>query len=391
MTQTVEMPPAPVSGTTIGAVLAGRLVQPLFQPIVDLSSRLVVGLEALARGPAGTALQFPDRLFAAATEAGRLGELDLLCSERALEHAITAGQPPPLLFTNAEPAVLDQPLSRRLVEMVRGGLPFRQVVELTERALPAAPGAMLRTAGQTQRWGNGLALDDVGVDPMSLAFLPILEPEVIKLDMGLLRDPDSEHTRAVCAVVRAEAVRTAALVIAEGIETEADLDTARRLGARWGQGWLFGRPGPIDRPHRYDPAGARLLRAPRPDFHLSTGTAFETAAASRAPATVTAGSVAGALTRLRDRVAADSAAVVMLSGRGDEVDGVAGPVRELAGRARSVIAFDDPAPGEFAALVIGAGYGHAVCARTSGVLELVTLDRLPAVAAVGRAILSRMA
>src|SRR5512139_3779870 len=62
MTRAVEV----ATGGQIGAVLARRLVQPVFQPIVELSTRAVVGLEALARGPAGSALEFPDRLFAAA-------------------------------------------------------------------------------------------------------------------------------------------------------------------------------------------------------------------------------------------------------------------------------------------------------------------------------------
>ena len=187
---------APVPAATdvqIREVLAGRLVQPLFQPIVDLGSRAVVGVEALARGPAGSALQFPDRLFAAARDAGVVGELDLLCCERALECAIAAPVTPPLVFVNAEPGVLNQPLSPRLIELIRNGLPFRQILEYTERALPAVPGSLLRIAGQIQQWGNGLALDDVGVDPMSLAFLPILEPEVIKLDMSLVRQPARGH------------------------------------------------------------------------------------------------------------------------------------------------------------------------------------------------------
>src|SRR5690348_15006109 len=141
----------------IDAVLADRLVQPLFQPIVDLSTRTVVGVEALARGPAGTDLQFPDRLFAAASAAGRLGELDMLCAERALECAVAAPVHPPLVFVNAEPAALDQPLSPRLIKLIVNGLPFREILEFTERALSALPGSLLRIAAQAQHWGNSLA------------------------------------------------------------------------------------------------------------------------------------------------------------------------------------------------------------------------------------------
>ncbi|MEU7907409.1 EAL domain-containing protein [Actinoplanes sp. NPDC049118] len=365
-------------------------MQPLFQPIVDLSTRAVMGLEALARGPAGTALEFPDRLFAAAHAAGRLGELDMLCSERALECAVAAAVPPPLLFVNAEPAVMNQPLSPRLIELIDRGLPFREIVEYTERALPALPGSAMRIAGLAQEWGNGLALDDVGVDPMSLAFLPILEPEVIKLDMSLIRDPHTAHAGAVCALVRAEAKRTNAVVIAEGIETEEDLHTARRLGARWGQGWLFGRPARIDHvDHQYDPEAARALRPPRPGFHQPAGTPFEVAARHRPASPGTADALAAASARLRDLIADDDVSIVVASSPDAGLAGITVTPQELAGRARSVILLDNPIPDEFAAAVIGPGYGYAMCVRAADAVELVTLDDLPAVAAVTRVLLNR--
>ncbi|MCY1145755.1 EAL domain-containing protein [Actinoplanes sp. Pm04-4] len=140
--------------------------------------------------------------------AGITGELDLLCSERALEYAIAALITPTLVFVNADPGMLNQPLSPRLIELVRDGLSLREVLELTKRALPAVLGSMLRIAAMVQQWGNSLALDDVGVDPMSLPFRPVLEPEVIKLDMGLIRKPDTAHIRSVSALVHAEAYRT---------------------------------------------------------------------------------------------------------------------------------------------------------------------------------------
>ncbi|GAA4965593.1 EAL domain-containing protein [Actinoplanes utahensis] len=368
--------PAQVSALTIDEVVARRLVRSRYQPIVNLSTRTVVGVEALARGPAGTELEFPDRLFAAARSAGRLGELDMLCFERALEGAIAAPVVLPLLFANGEPEVMGQPLSPRLLELLASGPAFRSILEYTERALPAVPGSLLRLTATIQVNGNGIALDDVGVDPMSLAFLPILEPEVIKLDMSLIRDPDAEHTRAVTAAVRAEARRTGAIVIAEGIETEEDLHTAGRLGARWGQGWLFGRPGQIGRD--FDAEAARALRKPRPGFHRPAGTPFEIAARHRSPAAATEDAVAGALDRLRDIAGAAEIAVSVAS----QPD-VARPVR-----ATSTIVLDEGLPGEYAIAVVGPGYGHAVCVRAA---EMVVVDDLPTAAAVSRALLHRSA
>ncbi|MEV4642335.1 EAL domain-containing protein [Actinoplanes sp. NPDC049548] len=381
--------PAPAPALTVGEVLAGRLVRPLFQPIVDLSTRTVVGLEALARGPAGTDLEFPDRLFGAARAAGRLGELDMLCSERALEVAVAAPNPPPLLFVNAESGVLDQPLSPRLVELLRNGFPFRQILEFTERALPAVPGSLLRVAGIVHRWGNGLALDDVGADPMSLAFLPLVEPEVIKLDMSIVRNPDAPATRATCEVVRDQARRTGAILVAEGIETEEDFGTARELGAHWGQGWLFGRPVPIEQAgDRFDVDAAGVLPKARPGFHQPAGTPFSIAAGHGPVVTADPGAVAVAMARLRDTVAADAASVVVTSQplAGTGVD--ASPARWAEG-AGSLIVLDDPIPGEFAAVVLGPGHGYAVCIQSSGTTELVALDHLPTVATIARVLLNR--
>ncbi|GAA4606409.1 EAL domain-containing protein (putative c-di-GMP-specific phosphodiesterase class I) [Actinoplanes octamycinicus] len=358
---------------SISEVLRDRLVFPVFQPIVDLATGGVVGLEALARGPAGTALEFPDRLFAAAHQAARLGALDMLCCERALESAVTAAVPPPLLFVNAEPSVLDQPLSARLLEILDGGLPFRMVLEFTERALPAVPGSLLRLAGMVHGWGNGLALDDVGVDPMSLAFLPLVEPEVIKLDMSVVRDPDSAHARQVAAVVRAEALRTGARVIAEGIETEQHLRAALDLGAHWGQGWLFGRPGPIEQAdHRYQPAE---LRAPRPGFHQPPGTPFATAAGHGPVVPADDATVTAFLDGLTDT------ALIIVAGDPGR------PLPELAARARSLISVDEPVPGELTVVALGAGHGRALAVRPG--TGLITCDDVPTVAAVARALLTR--
>ncbi|GGQ70174.1 EAL domain-containing protein [Couchioplanes azureus] len=375
----------------IADVLRDRMVTPLFQPIVDLSSRLVVGLEALARGPAGTELEFPDRLFAAAREAGLLAQLDMLCFERALECTVAACAPPPLLFINAEPAVLDQPVSPRVIEMVGNGLPFRYILEYTERALPTSPGVLVHLAGIVHQFGNGIALDDVGVDPMSLAFLPVLEPEVIKLDMSLLRDPDTEHTRSVCTAVAAEARRTGAVVLAEGVETEDDVVTARRLGARWGQGWLFGRPAPMGQvKHRFDPAAATQVPPPRPGFHRACGTPFQVAAGHGPVVSRSAAQMTAAVARLQNLIAANSHAVIVLSAAETDFPALKGLLAGETAQTRSVIVLDDPVPGESAVAVIDPAYGSAALCVESGSGRLVFLDHLPAVADVARVLLNRL-
>ena len=85
----------------------------------------------------------------------------------------------------------------------------------------------------------------MGAEAASLALLPFLHPDVIKLDLRLVQARTDSEIAAIANAVRAHAERTGAVVLAEGIETEDQALTALVLGATYGQGWLFGRPGPL--------------------------------------------------------------------------------------------------------------------------------------------------
>jgi EAL domain-containing protein (putative c-di-GMP-specific phosphodiesterase class I) len=271
--------PLEAAAELIPRVLRERAVFPLYQPIIDLATRTVVGVEALARGPAGSPVESPRALFAAATRAGMMPLIDQLCFTRAIEVARDATDvAPPLLFINAEPAALHHPITPDLLAAVKSQRPFRIVLEYTERAVATHTAALLEIAHMAHTDGNALAMDDVGADPLSLAFLPVVEPEVVKLDMHLLRNPHAPGTIEIAAIASGYAERTGAIVLAEGIETEDDLANAQALGARWGQGWLFGRPGPLTAIAGRPIDHHARLRPPRPDLHLPSGTPFSLAA-----------------------------------------------------------------------------------------------------------------
>ncbi len=231
--------------SALDTALAPGGVRSVFQPIVELDTGRVVAYEALARGPQGP-LERPDLLFAAARSAGRLAELDELCRAAAFRGAVEQGLLAPLtVFVNVEPEVLDSaPLDDLLAIADAAPRDLRIVLEITERALAARPAELLRTVERVRSLGWGVAVDDVGADAMSLAFLPLLSPDVIKLDLRLVQDRPGPAVAEIMNAVNAHAERTGALVLAEGIETEEHLAMARALGATLGQGWLFGRPGP---------------------------------------------------------------------------------------------------------------------------------------------------
>lgn len=240
----------PADAVSIHDVIDGGEVTAAFQPIVDLVGGRVVAFEALARGPEGTGLASPGALFSAARGAGRLADLERLCRIRAAEGALAAGiAAPTALFMNVEPSLvahegasLPTPLMRTLLDQMD------VVTEITERAVARNPAALVERFHEVRAHGGAYALDDVGVEAQSLALLPFLRPEIVKLDMHLVRDaPDAEIARTV-RTVSAYVERTGALLVGEGIETTGHLEQAIAIGATLGQGYRFGRPGAIGTP-----------------------------------------------------------------------------------------------------------------------------------------------
>ncbi len=236
-----------VSARALDDVLRQGKVRSHFQPLVELATGRLVGYEALARGPVGP-LERPDHLFAAARRDGRLAELDAACRRAALVGAAEHGLVTPLtLFVNVEPEVLDRaPLAELAALAGQGPGPLRLVLEITERALTARPAELLHTVEHVRALGWGVALDDVGADSASLAFLEVVQPDVVKLDLSLVQQRPDRAVTEIMLAVNAYAERTGARVLAEGIETEQHRRAAEALGATLGQGWLFGRG--TDRP-----------------------------------------------------------------------------------------------------------------------------------------------
>lgn len=273
------MVPVSAVAPSLDVLIEGDGVRAVYQPIVDLDTGVVVAHEALARGPEGSDLATPAALFAAARAEGCVPELDRACRRAAVAGVLAAGttslsvaaggrtgadtagaggrtgadaagagsRVDTTLFVNVEPssllAVADHEAGVRLAELEVPGL--RVVVEVTERALTADPGSLLATIARARAAGLSIAIDDFGAEPAALALLPFIAPDVIKLDLSLIQDrPTAEVARWVSAAL-AEAERSGATILAEGIETPAHLARARALGARLGQGWHLGRPGPL--------------------------------------------------------------------------------------------------------------------------------------------------
>lgn len=375
-----------LSVASVAALLADRGLRTLYQPIVDLADGRVVGYEALVRGPRGTSLATPGALFEAAAAEGLYAELDRACRRQALEEAEKAGLDPSLLlFLNVEPAALDDAgVLGRLGD--RGSRGPSVVVELTERALAARPREILAAVRWLRERNCRIALDDVGADVRSLALMPFVAPDVIKLDMSLVQDrlPALETARILNAV-GAEAERSGALVLAEGIETASHLRRARAIGATLGQGWFLGPPGVLaDVPGE----GAPVEAPRRPAAESDGRTPYETIAPCRPARRGDKRLLLSISRQLEEEAFGLAGEVVVLAGFQDVAffsDRTARRYRRLADQAALVGALgagmpcrpggkvrgadltaDDPLCGEWDVIVVAPHFAGAFVARDLG-------------------------
>lgn len=231
----------------LARVLEERAVAVVFQPILALADGAVVGHEALVRGPAGSWLESPTALFAAAREGGCYEQLAIICIQETLR-AFSAHGSRGLLFLNMSPRLVQRPgfdpvRARRFLE----GLelcPASVVIELTED-FPAIDMRHLRESLLLYRsMGFRVALDDLGEGFSTLRLWSELHPEFVKADKhfvrGIARDVvKRQFLRSIQHIAR----RCGSQVIAEGIEVAEDFRAVRRIGIALAQGWFIGRPG----------------------------------------------------------------------------------------------------------------------------------------------------
>ena len=234
------------SPARIDEVIEARALSIVFQPVVELSAGAVIGYEALVRGPAGTWLESPTALFAAARETGRYERLAIVCIQETLRAFASHGSPG-LLFLNMSPRLVQRPgfepgRARRFLETL-GLVPASMVIELTED-FPAVDLQHLRESLLLYRsLGFRVALDDLGEGFSSLRLWSELRPEFVKADKHFVRGIAKDSLkRQFLRSIQHIARRSGSKVIAEGIEGAEDLRVARRLGIAYAQGWHLGRP-----------------------------------------------------------------------------------------------------------------------------------------------------
>ncbi len=221
-----------------------------YQPIVSQLSGRVVAYEALLRSDEPS-LAAPSALIAAGEQLGRLEEIGRRVRAAAAS-AITELPDNVELFVNLHPFDLtDHELASPTSPLSK--VACRVVLEITERAsLDRVRDATGRIAA-LRALGFRIAIDDLGAGYAGLSWLTTVEPDVVKIDMGLIRGIDRDAKRQqVVNCLLGLCAKLDVRVVVEGVETEAERATLVAMGADHLQGYLFGRPerrfgGPLTR------------------------------------------------------------------------------------------------------------------------------------------------
>lgn len=224
----------------IGAVLAADTLTILHQPIHDLRSGQPVGVECLARF-ADAAERGPDCWFAEAATVGLGKDLELLAVRaalRTLPHVPTGCY----VAINVSPETV---ISGALRALIGGGTPERLVIEVTEHCAVTDYAALIAQL-QPLREHAQIAIDDVGSGYAGLRHIVDLRPDILKLDMSLTRQIDTDPARRALAHALVSFAREIGCkLVAEGVETEAERGTLAQLEVGLAQGYLFSRPMPV--------------------------------------------------------------------------------------------------------------------------------------------------
>lgn len=224
----------------INAVLGKEQLRAVYQPIYRVSDSAIVGVECLSRFDAAP-LRGPDKWFEEANDIGLGARLELHAVTTAL--SALAGTPGDFYISiNMSPRTL---VGCRILDHLHGISPHRLVVEITEHALVLDYLPLKETLRHLREAGVRFAVDDAGAGYSNMRHILTLQPDIIKLDISLTRGIDTDPGRkALAAAMVGFSRQTECHVVAEGVETQQELDTLQALGVDHVQGYHLSHPLP---------------------------------------------------------------------------------------------------------------------------------------------------
>ena len=230
----------------IKQIIDEKQLSPLFQPIIDLTVPNITGYEALIRGPEHTKLHSPNALFNEAKHNDLIVPLEYVCIEIACREFIKKNIQGKLFLNISPMSLVETHAEKHIVEIIRDEFKLDQeqvVIELSEQ-YPLEDYSLISDSIRFIRnSGYELAIDDLGAGYSSLRVWSEFRPEYVKIDRhfiaGINNDPIKyDFVRSIQEISRSLGCK----VIAEGIESEAELKSVRSLGITHAQGFFLGRP-----------------------------------------------------------------------------------------------------------------------------------------------------
>lgn len=238
-------------GISIHKVIDEERLATWFQPLLAVSRHAILGLEALARGVAPNGEFIPPAdLFLAAERENRGLDLDRLCRRKAFEafRALHAEDNTRILFLNVDIGVIGEgaKVANSIMHLAEeaGVTPKSVVIEIIESKVENSD-LLVDFVKRYRKSGFLLALDDIGKGHSNMDRIPLLKPDLLKVDMSFIQGIDREyHKQEVVKSFVNLSRQIGALVVAEGIEHEAEALTTLELGIDVLQGFYFARPAP---------------------------------------------------------------------------------------------------------------------------------------------------
>lgn len=226
--------------------MAPRGLTAMFQPIVDLEHGEIAGFEALCKPAHSDGAENPLEMFDAAERMERSWDLEMACL-RTTFNVIEAWPTHAQLFVNCSPQTVADPRFPDAMDLLTSGIEHlaagRIVLELTERSDDRSHGGLIANLGRLREAGFQIAIDDVGAGMSGLNRMMSVRPHWLKLDRDLVALIQRDKVRQNLIRFFVDFARLSGIkVIAEGIETIAELETLIKLGIVYGQGFLLGRP-----------------------------------------------------------------------------------------------------------------------------------------------------
>lgn len=227
-------------------ILETRSVHPVFQPILAFGTGEILAYEGLIRGPETSSLHTPTKLFDAATRAGFLTELNMLCARKVVRQFAKCGLKRQLFLNVTPQTVLEvRDDVQRITRFIRDcGLDIAQVtIELTENQYIADRSIFSNALMLFRSAGFRVALDDLGEGFSSLRLWSELQPDFVKIDMHFVKGVSEDEVKYhFLKSLQHIAEGCGSSLVAEGVETAADFCILRDLGINNAQGFLIGRP-----------------------------------------------------------------------------------------------------------------------------------------------------